>query len=383
MRLGHFSAWGFCAVLLGCGGESFVTNGDGGGNDATPGDGGGGGDGGGDGATPGDSGPGPDGCAGAICGGNCVVLQTNNANCGACGHVCAMGQCAGGACPVLPNATVFGDPACLAIDATSVYFTNGRPVLNNQGGVFKVPLMGGGPVPIATMGQDTPRGIAVDQTGVYWSTNGAIWRAAINSPFNPSGIASGQPTAGAVALDASWVYWVSTSDGILWRLDKTGGSASALTQGGGAHGSNFQSLVLDAPNHMAYWTDPMVGVLRFDVDNSNPTTATQWVSGQSRALGIALSGAVLHWANNTNGTLMRGSTQSQTAVATLNGQTAIHSVATDGTNAYFSYQGGIRRTPLMGGNATHLAQAQNPTCLAVDGSFVYFMAAGQIWRTPK
>ena len=374
----------WCATALfalGCGGDSFVTGDGGGGGDAAPQDGGGGG---GDGAPP-DGGV-LDGCAGAVCGGQCVVLQTNAQNCGACGHVCgANSVCAGGACSVLPAPTQLSDAACLAIDASNVYFTNGR-VLNSMAGVFRAPLMGGVPTVMAMGGTlDQPRGIALDQNSVFFTTPTQVWRADKNGNPNAQPIVTTTNNAGAIVADTSSIYWVTMGDGVLWRADKNGQSTTSLTQAtGSTRAGMFQSLLLDGPNHMAYWTDPVQGVVaRWDLNLSMPTAPTSWVAGQSRPFGIALAGMTLHWANNMAGTLVRGSTAMQTSTQVVSAQTAIHSVATDGANVYYSYQGGVRKVPIAGGNATQVAQAPNATCLAVDNAYVYFMSTNQIWRAPK
>jgi hypothetical protein len=60
-------------------------------------------------------------------------------------------------------------PVAIAVDATSVYWTNTTPVPQNPTGtVMKVGLAGGVPTTLAT-GQSGPEAIAVDATSVYWA----------------------------------------------------------------------------------------------------------------------------------------------------------------------------------------------------------------------
>jgi hypothetical protein len=61
-------------------------------------------------------------------------------------------------------ATAQSGPQGIAVDATSVYWTN-----YTGGTVMKVPIGGGTPTTLAT-GQTLPHGIAVDATSVYWTS---------------------------------------------------------------------------------------------------------------------------------------------------------------------------------------------------------------------
>ena len=83
------------------------------------------------------------------------------------GASCALWPCASGTCNL----------EFLAIDSTNVYWTDSGTAANNfhDGTVMRVAI-GGGTAIVLASGQDYPLGIAVDDSSVYWTNvagNGA------------------------------------------------------------------------------------------------------------------------------------------------------------------------------------------------------------------
>ncbi|MGB8294230.1 MAG: hypothetical protein WCG85_02260 [Polyangia bacterium] len=66
----------------------------------------------------------------------------------------------------------FSSVASIAVDGSSVYWTNGAD-LYSGGAVMKAPLGGGTPTKLA-LAQDSPGRIAVDDTSVYWATRNTV-----------------------------------------------------------------------------------------------------------------------------------------------------------------------------------------------------------------
>jgi hypothetical protein len=86
-----------------------------------------------------------------------------------------------------------------------------------------------GPIKTLASGQSSPYGVAVDSTSVYWTnsgvgtSDGAVMKVPIGGG-TPTTLASG-PTSFGIAVDATSVYWVSPgtiennySDGAVFRL---------------------------------------------------------------------------------------------------------------------------------------------------------------------
>jgi hypothetical protein len=103
----------------------------------------------------------------------------------------------------------------IAVDATSVYWTNGDTV-------GKVSLGGGTLITLAS-GQSAA-GIAVDATGVYWTNSGGtVMSCAIGGCGGaPTQLASGESSPYGIAVDAAWVYWtdVGVAGGAVRKVAK-------------------------------------------------------------------------------------------------------------------------------------------------------------------
>jgi len=69
-----------------------------------------------------------------------------------------------------------GDPQYIAVDATTVYWTNtGALQVPANGSVMSVPIDGGTPT-VLSAGEVQPSGIAVDSTSVYWGSATGLWK---------------------------------------------------------------------------------------------------------------------------------------------------------------------------------------------------------------
>src|SRR5207237_428964 len=102
-------------------------------------------------------------------------------------------------------------------DAANVYWVD-----TNGGTAMKAPRGGGTPITLAT-GLDQPQAIAVDGTSVYWTNlapsteMGTVMKVAIGGG-TPVVLANGQHGPLGIAVDATSVYWTNSGDGTVMKL---------------------------------------------------------------------------------------------------------------------------------------------------------------------
>jgi hypothetical protein len=125
----------------------------------------------------------------------------------------------GGGAPLTLFSQQFFGFTSIAVDSTSVYWTNyGSSVFptNTNGLVMKVPLGGGTPITLAS-GQHDAAAIAVDATSVYWGNagtegdgyaDGTVMKVPLGGGV-PITLATGQGGVYGIAVDATSVYWTT------------------------------------------------------------------------------------------------------------------------------------------------------------------------------
>ncbi len=112
-------------------------------------------------------------------------------------------------------AAVSQEPSVLAIDATSLYWSSGS-------GIQKMPKEGGTPETLVPYPEGA--GIAVDGSGVYWTTNCPDYTCYVlrHSTLNGRGVetlASGKRLT-YMTIDANNVYWIDDVKGEILKAPK-------------------------------------------------------------------------------------------------------------------------------------------------------------------
>ena len=119
----------------------------------------------------------------------------------------------GAAVTLVPNINLNPSYFNLAVDSANVYYVTG-------GGLFSVPIAGGSPTTVVAAGSGVEN-VVVDANYAYYNASGpGVYRTpktggAAQTLATPPGGAS----AGAIAIDATYVYW-TTADGLVRQIAK-------------------------------------------------------------------------------------------------------------------------------------------------------------------
>jgi hypothetical protein len=269
------------------------------------------------------------------CGGACVDLATDAANCGRCGHSCLGGACNRSKCQPVQLASQLGIPQGLAVAPEGVYVT----LYTNK--VVRIGAKGGAAPEVLTTSTSAPSSIAVVREGDR--TKGLVWGEQNGASSNivfcdlPCTTLKKTPVAGSigqVAVSGPNAYWTtsSASSGGIQRCSVSGCTGKP-----------------------------------FDV-----------VEGQPDAYGLVVSGGQLAFSvRAAAGVVRRAASTGAGIVDLIPGVDGPKILATDGVTLYVAATGSnvIARCPLTGcapGQQATIALATNPHSVATDGENVYW-----------
>ena len=324
--------------------------------------------------SPGTPGTPPNGsCTGTgqmICSGTCVSLSTDPDNCGSCGRSCGGAECEAGLCLPLVLAASQDSPDGIAVDSTSVYWTNQA----GASSVLEISTEGGGMPTILATAQVLPSWIAVDGSGVYWVDDGVS--GAGGGSVHKVGLTGGttsqlggmQGNISYFTADADRLYWTDTAS--IYSIGKDGTAPASLAAGG-----NFiTTLAVDATD--IYWADNGTSTV-WKASKTDGSGKTMLTSSLSLPYAIAVDATSVYVNDNLNIDKMGLDGSGVKTLATAKSPPQV--LVLDDTTIYWpdASDGLVMSVGKDGTNLTTLAATQDaPTDVAVDDTYVYWTNHG-------
>ena len=217
-----------------------------------------------------------------------------------------------------------------------LYWGDAGPAGASVGTIMAANLDGTGVTTLVT-GQNSPFGVAVDGSHIYWADTlaGTIMEANLDGT-GVTTLVNSQIFPFGVAVDGSHIYWTDFAD-----------------SGQAANGT----------------------VMAANLDGTGVTTLA---TGQNGPWGVAVDGSHIYWADSFAGTIMEANLDGTGMTALLSGQNDPTGVAVDSSHIYWTDAGlnTVNEANLDGTGVTTLVTDQNgPLWVAVDSSHIYWTDA--------
>jgi hypothetical protein len=311
---------------------------------------------------------------GGSAGGDAGADVSSDGGAGAAGDAAADVQFEAGTPIQLSNMT---EVTGLGVMSTHAYF--GGP----STGLVRV-LIGGGASQVVVAGETVSGALAFDATSVYWfgyTAGYVIKKADLGGGAATTIVPAGQSFGLGMAVDMTGVYFTNPTAGRVYVVPTGGGALSAV--------ASSQSYPYDIriDGTYAYWINAIVQAGMQNpraVMKSTKTvggTPVQLASSASANLkGIAIDTDYVYWTESdaTSGATKRVPKAGGQAL-TLATPKVPGSVATDGVNVYYVDGQSIMRVPVGGGAAVPVVTGQmGMGSIFVDSAWVYFYAMGPV-----
>ncbi|MBL4686713.1 MAG: hypothetical protein JKY37_19100 [Nannocystaceae bacterium] len=287
----------------------------------------------------------------------------------------------------------------IAVNDTHVFWSD-----EGAGTIHRIAKGGGGGM-IIVRDAGTPYELALDDQHLYWTSNaddGAVLRVPVGGGETELVASAINPRTVDVAGGS--VYW-GGYDGVSGELYRAPVDPLGPAENIGSFlGGGISDLVATETNVFASThtelddvafivpppNGPPVGsVFMLDPDNIDPEQMPL-VTGMAQPWGLALSGDTLVWANG-DGVAMHAPNSIQSAeigsaaaVQLAGDQAAPWGIAADAEFVYWTDSNTVNAVRIAGGTPEVLATQQNAArYITVDDAFVYWVTADQVMQRPK
>lgn len=336
------------------------------------------------------------------CGAACVPLQTDQNNCGTCGHSCVHGACQAGSCQpwviAIENTVAENGTQNLATDGTNVVWSSGT-------GINEAPVQGGNPIPLLAQSTLPIYGVAMASKRVVWTlvdSNAGVYLqtatedVAGSASTNTHLVTGGSmcsPMGLTVTPDGTTAYLIvqCSSGSQVYQCDLNSFNCSSLATVGIT--TSYPSNDVAFANGFLFWTDYVNGsVQRYST--TSPTKQIDTLAVTQNPFRLAVDATYVYWAEDESTTTSEVARALQSTLS--GGNVVVGAVAgrlisgmasaSDGTGLYFSaddyFDGGVpgdhlKVAPVNGASAPVALPNLSPETLfgmAAAGGVVYWFA---------
>jgi hypothetical protein len=345
-------------------------------------------------------------------------------NCGRCGRSCGVGVCSLGQCPLVTIESNQSHPVSLAVDATSVYWTNyGDGSANASGGSVNYDLLVGGSPNTINGATNLPNlgGIVVSGANLMWAVGGATdGTGKIGISVNKgtaADVVTGENYPISIVTDGTTVFWTATgtsaalpaySDGALRKANAV--ASSIASNVGNATGLNRPS-VLFLLSSTLFFSEGGTSLPSTDgridrIPTTGAVSPTNLASTQATPFGVAADASYVYWCNTSGTSVVKVPVGGGSSVAIASSQKNPSQILVDSTGIYWTNRGdpdsgfpgyylagtgSVMYLPLGGGTPIAFATGQNdPVRIVSDANNIYWVnqggataTDGQVMKTPK
>lgn len=216
-------------------------------------------------------------------------------------------------------------------------------------------------------GSESPDGIAIEGTHVYWlDDGGTLWRSNLDGtgPVSELVTSGTSCVANAIAVDSQHIYWscyVGTpspgspaTPATIGRADLDGRNSdpSFITVGSG----NIAGLAVDG-GHI-YWTDQVASDSRGTIGRANlggTRLRPRLVTGIHLPFGLAVNQQHIYWVDSNRGTISRANVDGSHVIRRFIRAPAAEVVKIDRSHVYWTglEDDAIERASIDGSHVNH------------------------------